>query len=551
MRTPINRLSKRRVQARFATVAGICLAAVAFTAAGPAASSGAPATPKRPNVIVVLTDDQSVAELSERTMPETVEALGDAGTTFTNSVVSSPLCCPSRAGFLTGQYPHNSGVIDNEPGYAALIDKSSIIYSWLQAAGYRTGHAGRFLLNYDQPAPLGQVYDTDAGFAAPPGVEDWYGYVGSQTLYLGATFSDNGTPVVAGTGKPGYSTRMINRAAVDFVRGAEADPRPFFLMVAQLAPHSSNLTAPRSCGTGGLPIPESEAAFRPFRNEPLPKPPNFDEQKIGDKPDWVSTRPPLGHTRRHNLKLAHRCALATLSTVDRGVGELVEQLEREGELDDTAIFFTSDNGYFFGEHRIFLNKVFPYEEALRVPLLARVPPALLGPKAQRHGQPATVSAPVNNVDLTATILDLAGVAPCTAAGDCRTLDGRSMRPLLNGKRPGWSRGRALLYQLGGNRTCGVIPTERGLNNFYDAVRTKRYSYIELDRVNKETGLCDRPEYELYDLKKDPYQLRNQAVNPALATPSPLQAGLAARLDVLRGCSGIAERDPPTDRPYCE
>jgi arylsulfatase A-like enzyme len=540
-----------------ATAALTLAIAVALAAVAPAAS-GAGAGGKRPNVIVIVTDDQTVAELTEDTMPQTVKHLAGAGTSFTQSIVSSPLCCPSRAGFLTGQYPHNSGVIDNEPGYPGLVDKTSVLPAWLQAAGYRTGYAGRFLLNYDRepqpPAlPLLEGPDTDAGYAAPPGVEDWFGYVGSQTTYFGAAFSDNGVATAAGAGRPGYSTRVINRAALDFVEGAKADPRPFFLQIAHLAPHSSNTTASGvgPCGKGGLPIPEDAAAYRPYRNLALPKPESFDESRIADKPDWVASRPPLGHDRRRNLKLGYRCALATLSTVDRGVGQLVKRLERQGELDDTAIFLTSDNGYFFGEHRIFLNKVYPYEEALRVPLLARIPQALLGPKARRDGQPPEVAAPVNNLDLTATILDLAGAPPCTAAGSCRTLDGRTLRPLLNGKRPDWSRGRTLLYQLGGNRTCGAIPAERGLNNFYDALRTPRYVYVELDRVNKETGICDRPEYELYDLKRDPNQLRNQAVDPAVATPSALQASLASRLDAMRACAGISGRDPAAAQPYCE
>jgi arylsulfatase A-like enzyme len=539
-------------------VALATLALALAAGAGRPATSAAGDAAKRPNVIVIVTDDQSVGELTAETMPQTVKHLGGAGTSFTQSIVSSPLCCPSRAGFLTGQYPHNSGVIDNEPGYAALVDKTSVLPAWLQAAGYRTGYAGRFLLNYEreQPTPTLPLLagpDTDAGYAPPPGVEDWFGFVGSQAVYFGAQFSDNGVAQTAGTGPAGYSTKVINRAALDFVRGSQSDPRPFFLQISHLAPHSSNTPAPGTgpCGQGGLPIPEDAKAYRPYRNLGLPKPESFDEQRIGDKPDWVATRPPLGHERRHNLKLGYRCALSTLTTVDRGVGELVKQLERQGELDDTAIFFTSDNGYFFGEHRIFLNKVFPYEEALRVPLLARIPSGLLGRKARRDGPPPEVAAPVNNLDLTATILDLAGASACTAAGSCRTLDGRSLRPLLNGRRPGWSRGRTLLYQLGGNRTCGVVPTERGLNNFYDALRTKRYVYVELDRVNKETGVCDRPEYELYDLKRDPNQLRNQAVNPAVATPSPLQAALAARLDALRSCAGIGGRDPAGARPYCE
>jgi N-acetylglucosamine-6-sulfatase len=531
----------------------IAIAAAALGLGTTAAATEPPQgdAPARPNVIVVLTDDETVNELyTPGAMPETLKRLAAPGTTFTNSIVSSPLCCPSRAGFLTGEYPHNSGVFDNEPGYGSLIDKNSTIYGWLAAAGYRTGHAGRFLLNYDREPDPGADYDTHGGFDAPPGVEDWFGFVGSQTLYRGGTFSDNGTPVAAGTGPRGYSTRMINHAALDFVKGAQADPRPFFLMVAHLAPHASNSPAEGPCPQG-VPQPEDADAYAPFADEPLPKPPSFDEAQIGDKPAWVSSRPPLGHKRRSNLKLGLRCATSTLPTVDRGVADLVQQLKSQGDLDNTVIVFTSDNGYFFGEHRIYLNKVFPYEEALRVPLVILAPPAVLGGYAERHGVPSEVSTPVNNLDITATILDLADAAPCTASGDCRTLDGRSLIPLLSGKRPDWIHGRTLFYQLGGNRTCGEIPPARGLNNYYDALRNKRYVYIELNRVNKETGECDRPEYELYDLKNDPYQLQNIAVDPAVEAPSPLQADLANRLHILANCSGVSGRDVNDGRPYCE
>jgi arylsulfatase A-like enzyme len=528
------------------------VAACALTAA-PAAPAPLARQADRPNVIVVLTDDQTVGELSQATMPKTLRDLAGHGTTFTNSIVSSPLCCPSRAGFLTGEYPHNSGVFDNEPGYASLIDKSNILYAWLQAAGYRTGHVGRYLLNYDRPPGPDNPYgtDTNGGLASPPGLDTWFGFVGAQTLYQDATFSDNGTAVHTGFNLHDYSTREINRQAVNFVRGATTDPRPFFLMVAHLAPHASNAQLPGDCGQGGLPIPERDRLGK-FADVPLPKPPSFDEEAIGDKPNWVRTRPALGHTRRANLKMGYRCALATLPSVDRGVGQLVSELKREGQLDNTAIFFMSDNGYFFGEHRIFLNKVYPYEEGLKVPLIARVPPAVLGRHAERNGLPPDVSAQVNQLDVTATILDLANAQPCTPSGDCRELDGRSLRPVLAGKKPSWTRGRAQLFQIGSNRTCGELPAARGLNTFYDAIRTNHYKYIELNRVNKDTGVCDRPEYELYDLRKDPYELRNIASNPAKGQPiSPLQASLAARLAALKDCAGIAGRDPASTRPYCE
>jgi N-acetylglucosamine-6-sulfatase len=538
-------LRKRAARGRPAASALALLLAVALASSGPAATPAAAGGAQRPNVIVVLTDDQSVAEMNAETMPRTMAAIAGHGTSFESSVVSSPLCCPSRAGFLTGEYPHNSGVFDNEPGYAALIDKPSTIYPWLQAAGYRTGHVGRFLLNYDRATPPGGDWETDGGFAPPPGLDDWFGYVGAATLYHGATFSDNGASVVEGRGKPGYTTRVMNRQALEFIDQARSDPRPYFLMLAHVAPHAAQTTGPGPCGVGGLPIPDGGKLGR-WSDAPLPKPPSFDEANVADKPNWIRTRPHLGHRRRAGLKLGWRCANASLSTVDDGVAQIVRELRHQGELDRTAIFVTSDNGYLFGEHRVFLNKVYPYEEALRVPLLARLPPALAG----RHGQPAQVPALVNNLDLTATILDLAGASPCTAAGDCRTLDGRSLLPLLEGRKPDWVKGRALLFQIGQNRTCGELP-ERGLHNFYDAVRTRRFVYIEHNRVNPETGACDRPEYELYDLKQDPYQLRSIAVNPAQRAPSPRQASLARRLAALRDCAGIEGRDPAAGRPYCD
>ena len=530
-------LTNRRLARCAAAALGTGALALAGTLAGGPGADGASAA--RPNVIVVMTDDQSVAQLSERTMPETLRALGRRGTEFSRSIVSSPLCCPSRAGLISGQYPHNDGVFDNEPGYPSLTDKRSTLYSWLAGAGYRTGHVGRFLLNYDrEPAPGDPP--TDGGLAAPPGVETWLGFVGGATAYYGATFGRDGEPVTLSQERSGYTTRAINREALDFVRASRDDPRPFFLNVAHLAPHSTNLTGPGKCGIGGLPLPE-RGALAPFADDPLPQPPSFNERRIADKPAWIESRPSITARKRRLLRRAWRCALATLTTVDRGVGRIVEQLRRQGELGETAIFFTSDNGYLYGEHRVFLNKVFPYEEALRVPLIARLPSGAR--------QPRRVGAPVSNVDVTATILDLAGASPCADGAGCRVLDGRSLLPLLRDRRPAWADRRGLLVQIGSVRECGSGPTDAlGLKTFYDAIRTRRYLYVELDRVNRETGECDRPEVELYDLRRDPFQLRNRA---SAATPSAVQRALASRLQTLRSCSGVAGRDPAGAAPFCE
>ena len=198
MRAPAQTTPALAAYGRIAVAAAALALAIWLSLGAGQPRSAAAAAPARPNVIVILTDDQTVSQLSAEAMPKTLARLGDRGTSFSSSIVSSPLCCPSRAGFLTGDYPHNSGVFDNEPGYGALIDKSSIVYSWLQAAGYRTGHIGRYLLNYDRETPLGGDSQTDGGYAAPPGLDDWFGFVGPSTYYYGATFSNNGTPVVQG-----------------------------------------------------------------------------------------------------------------------------------------------------------------------------------------------------------------------------------------------------------------------------------------------------------------------------------------------------------------
>ncbi len=520
-------------------------AALALALAGPIATDAvAQESTGRPNIIVITTDDQTVGQLNRETMPRTMAALRDHGTSFSESVVTSPLCCPSRAAFITGQYAHNNNVFDNTPGYPALNDKGSTLFSWLGAAGYRSGIVGRFLLNYDK-------YSSDpsqppgGGFPAPPGVEDWFGYVGPTAHYFDATFSRDGTPVDAAP--TDYTTTLLNREARSFVRAARSDPRPFFLWLTHVAPHSTDVAAPfkTRCGAG-VPLPRKRAIER-FRGEQLPRPPSFDEQKLADKPAWVDFRRHLGPGRLADLARAWRCALGSLDEVDRGVGSLVRQLDREGELDDTAIFFTSDNGYFYGEHRIFLQKVYPYEEAIRVPLLARVPGRFLPGGGERR--PAAVDEPVSNIDLTATVLELARAAPCDDSG-CRTLDGRSLVGLLGGDRSAWPRRRGILISLG-YRDCGTVPPADILHNYYDAIRTDRDLYVELDRVNPDTGACDRPELELYDLAHDPFELRNRAALPEGRPASARQTALAARLARLRQCAGIAGRDPVGPQPFCE
>ena len=478
-----------------------------------------------------MTDDQTVTQLRADVMPTTLEALGRGGTTFTNSFVSSPLCCPSRAGFLTGSYAHNNGVFDNTPGYPALVGKTATLFTWLKAAGYRTGHVGRFLLGY--PSDPG----TASGSAPPPGVDDWYGYIDQPTNYYDALFSDDGATSRAGTDpRGGYTTEVINREARRFVAEAAPSSTPFFLWVAHVAPHSSDAPSADGCGEGtAIPPPGARSHFA---TAPLPRTPSFNERDLTDKPRWVREKRPIGPPRVAQLRRAWRCGLASLTGVDHGLAGLLAALAEQGELDRTAIFFTSDNGLYYGEHRAVQDKGFPYEEAIRVPLLARIPPQYLG--APGSPVPSRVSAPVTNIDLTATILELAGASPCSPGGGCRTIDGRSLVPLLRGDPAPGRRSRAVLVELG-TPNCGRDPAAaNGLTTFYSAIRTPRFLYVELYHVDPATGLCDRREWELYDLRTDPFQLENLAVDPRRRSVAPAQTRLAARLARLRRCSGNCE-----------
>jgi N-acetylglucosamine-6-sulfatase len=203
-----------------------------------------------------------------------------------------------------------------------------------------------------------------------------------------------------------------------------------------------------------------------------------------------------------------------------------------------VIIFTSDNGYFEGEHRIAVNKTFPYEEALRVPLAVRVPPSVAGGQ-----QPATVRKLVSNIDLAPTILDLAGGQPCTAAG-CRVMDGRSLVRLLRGAANGVPDDRSILIEYGRQRD------KAGLLCEYAGIRQPTRVYMEYTAISNGVGCDPIEEGELYDLRLDPFQLNN-LFRPNGGQGS-AQARLEAKLDELRACAGIAGRDPqPAGGSYCE
>ena len=514
--------------AMLAALAGLAVAAGGETdTAGPREPQAKAQT--RPNIILVTTDDQTMGQLTEATMPRTLDLLGREGTTFTNAIATTPLCCPSRASMITGQYGHNNGILSNAGGYKHLIGKRNVLPMWLKRAGYRTAHVGRYLNTYK-------------GDRAAPGWQRWFSMLEPRIYFDYDVQLKNGDEEHFGKRRRNYVTSVINKQAVGMARELVKGPRPFFLQVDHLAPHSDGVGGELGTPCERSAIPPSHAADG-FEQVQLPRPPSFDEQDVSDKPTFIQVQPNLDAEDVSELERQWRCRLASLPSVDAGVGRIYDAIEAAGELENTAIIFVSDNGFFFGEHRVVREKYHAYEEAVRIPLMIRFP-------ASVGGAGLTVHAPVANIDIPPTILELAGASPCVPEG-CRVLDGRSLVSLAAAGATDWPFDRPLLVELD-RRNSGtgltLLPCE------YHGVRLDGQLYVEYDSVpNSVTGVCeDSDAVEHYDLAADPFELQNLFPAPQGTGTRSVQEELAARLAVLRDCAGIEGRDPqPASGHYCE
>jgi N-acetylglucosamine-6-sulfatase len=461
--------------------AATCALGAAGWAFGPHAAEGAKKpSSSPPNVVVVMSDDQTADSM--RYMDAVNAQVGDAGATFTNSFVSFPLCCPSRSTFLTGQYPHNHGVMANQApdGGFGKLDSSNTLPVWLQQAGYHTAHIGKYLNGYEQFPDL-----------EPAGWSEWYGSTRTYRFY-DYTLNENGTLVNYGTAAEQYQGDVYTRKAVEFIDRRAPEQQPFFLSVAYLAPHGGgpdvNPQPPADCQNSAKPAPRHATAFD---SEPLPQPASFNEEDVSDKPLDIQGLAPLSAEDVTNIERRYRCRIESLLAVDEGVAQILDALARSGELDRTLFIYTADNGFFHGEHRIPNGKHRLYEPSARVPLLIRGP-----------GIPAnvTVADLAVNADLAPTILEAAGAT----AG--RAIDGRSL--LGAAENPGRLRGRSILIET----------------RNYAAVRTQRYKY----------AVHDTGEVELYDLANDPDELQSLHADPAF---DEVEASLAGLLSNLQSCSG--------------
>ncbi len=503
------------------TIAYTLLLTLGFTSLGPAApQSGLRNAPKRkrPNIIFVLTDDLDTGYPRGAWLdyfPQLKTALTGSGVTFENNFVSVSLCCPSRTTTLRGQYSHNTQIFTNaEPagGFQKAHDlglENSTMATWLHGAGYRTVLLGKYLNQYP-----GRV-----ATYVPPGWDEWY--AGEQNGYaqFDYTLNENGKIVFHGSAPEDYLQDVIHAKAVDFLKrtAAHHGVQPFFMWMTPYSPHEPAAFAPRFANR--------------FRNIKAPRPPSFNEADNSHHPDWLQSRSLLSTLEIQQIDTLYGNRLRSMLAVEETVVDLIKTLRETGQLDNTYIFFSSDNGFHLGQHRLNPGKNTEFEEDLRVPLIVRGPGV---PAAKRVPQ-MTV-----NIDFAPTFADIAGVRPPDF------VDGRSLLPLL-GSGPAGAWRTAFLLEHGIENGIAADADGRTEPNpslvseppdLFDlkagvggqspppfkGVRTESHVYIDYPST---------AETEIYDLQQDP----NEHVSISESENPQLIDNLKELLSALKVCAG--------------
>jgi N-acetylglucosamine-6-sulfatase len=527
--------------------------------------------PDPPSFVVIQTDDQTLDGLYEtfsafpgaavtRAMPNTLDLLAGKGMTFNRYYVPYPLCCPSRVSLLTGRYSHNNGVKGNvQPnggyyGFSFRAAASHNLATWLQGAGYRTIHIGKFLNGYgDEPY--------DDGSHVPPGWDAWHTILRADTnhYFYGYQLNNNGQ-ISEPYGDPGnwetreydlrdpfgcpfepseerpclYATDIFNWMAREEML-ATSPEQPFYLQVDYTAPHG-DFRRP----AGPEPAPRHYDWFKGARL-PHDRSEGFDEGNVEDKPRFIRDAEHLTPNEKRTYRVYYEKQLDSLRSVDDGVKEIVDTLGQLHRLRNTYILFTSDNGFFFGEHRLLGGKFLAYEPATHLPFLIR------GPGIPQDSSTGELAA---NIDIAPTILDIAGVEAD------KSLDGRSLVPFLRdpelrSRRPilfesfvetsdvnaqgAISRaprpGGSAIASAGPEATASLLAPPKD----YEGIRIGPYKYIAWP-----TG-----EKELYDINKDPNELNNIAKVPNFY---PIRNFLHRQLRRFENCHGRECREVTPQLP---
>ena len=426
----------RLARAILAAAALAVVIAAAATAVGGGEVSEA-AADERPNVVLIMTDDQFTRTTGRASMPYVGSRKDWAR--FRNAMVNTALCCPSRATALTGLTSNHTKIESNSE--TELFKDFPTVADWLDQAGYQTAFTGKYLNKFpwkEEPTYI------------PSGWDWWAGYTGKQT-YNNFTLNQNGT-LVEYTGRGENSVDVVSDRAVDFLANVNTS-RPFFTFVSYNAPHAPALPTRRHEDADVAPIPETEA---------------FLEKDVSDKPRWIrNARIPNADELRAK-RIQHQ---RTLLGIDDGVERIFETLEARGELENTLVIYTTDHGVSIGEHN-YVKKTCGYEVCSNVPLLISGPGVV----------PGNVRSLVGNIDLTPTIADYADIP----TGE--KVDGTTLRPLLERS------GRALHKGL-------LLARAQGKSNkVFFGLRTKKWKFISYRRTGEaELYDLERDPHELFNL----------------------------------------------------
>jgi N-acetylglucosamine-6-sulfatase len=443
--------------------------------------------PARPNIVFILTDDMRKDDLAY--MPKTRTLLKREGMSFENTFVSHALCAPSRATIMRGQYAHNDGVWSNSSmdspttsiggwqAYRTKGNEEDNVATRLQDAGYRTALFGKYMNRYADT-----TYE-------PPGWDRWFAVsTAGDPHYFNYDVNDDRTFKHYGTSESDYMTDVLSTKASTFIENSAPRSQPFFAYVAPIAPH-----------TLATPAPRDEHTFDGVNG---PRFSSFNERIISDKPPWIRQLPRLTAEQVSEIDSGHERRVESLQAVDDMVQSMVRALRDAGEMRQTYIFFTSDNGFHHGEHRIPVQKWRPYEEDVKVPLLVRGPDVEAG---------STTYKMALNTDYLPTFTGLAG------AQTPAYVDGRSLEPVLRGTVTSW-------------RSAVLLEAAAGYSPRYRGVRTVSTGSVPKRKYVAYSG----GERELYDLDPDPRERTNH-----YTSSSPVAESLAARLQRLEGCAGGA------------
>lgn len=428
---------------------------LALAVLGCDAVPGLAADAARPNVLVILTDDQRHDAMSCAGHPflktPHMDRLANEGTRFLNAFVTTSLCSPSRASLLSGVYAHTHKVLNN------FTDFPNDLPSYprrLHEAGYETAYIGKW--------HMGEQSDD-----VRPGFDHWMSHQG-QGNYFDNEFNIDGKRRII----KGYYTTVVTDHAVDWLKRKRQ--KPFMMILGHKAPH-------------GGPIQPEPKYEKTFDHQPIEKPKNVEVN--ASQPAWLKESIPTWHGvggPLYGLKEYPRFVrsyLGTILSVDDSVGRVYDALKETGQLDNTLIVYTSDNGFALGEHGR-VDKRTMYEESIRVPFLVRYP-QLAKPKSQ-------VREMVLSLDLAPSILDICGAKPL------ENIHGASWKKLLAGDAAGWR--TAFHYQYNYEAQFPFTPNVRG-------IRTDDWKYIHYPHGD---GQPDRHQAELYHLKDDPLEMKNLA-----------------------------------------